>query len=288
MRFKQYLLESLQKVYHALPEKALISILRDDRIEFVPNTTIEHQGKNEKFYYFSTMRNKSGKYLMGGPDMRNEKGDIQPRMECYVELDFDALKSVMKSKPVDYWEMGPKMKEQEERFWSDHPYIENVGKYIKSIHILKNDRNEKYIAQIYRLSWGKTKIPMYVYDKPQNFILGKNPIDIENIEGDFSVSKKDIPKEIEAVVKLFQDKKLTELEARFLKNIIRYPWGNKDSANYIENWLHRSMKTDDKNSREYGREFVEAMRKGKTKKVLDFLNGPVAKKSSDKFGMGEK
>lgn len=277
MRFKQFLLESLEKVYHALPEKALISILKDDRIEFVPNTSIERKDDKEKFYYISTMRNKSGRYFIL-PDTKD------PRLNVYFEINYDTLKSVAKSKPVDYWQAGPKGKEQEERFYLDKPYLENVKKYINSIHVLikkdEDNSNEKS-AQILNQLAHKRQIPIYFYDNSQNYILGKNPI--EFLERSYEESHKDIPYEISAIIKLYNDEKLNKKEYNYLKDLIRYyNWNKTDSVTYLTNWLHRSMKTDDKNSRESGRMFTEAMRKEKTINMEKFLE-KVIEKSKKKF-----
>lgn len=57
MRFKTFLLESLQKVYHATPIDALFAILKSDKLELVPNMAkVEKDlGGKEKYYYLSTM-----------------------------------------------------------------------------------------------------------------------------------------------------------------------------------------------------------------------------------------
>ena len=77
------------------------------------------------------MRNKSGRYFLG-----MDKKAKTPRVETYIELDYDYLKSRMKSLPVDYWGAGRNAGEEEERFWSNDAELKGVEKFIKSIHVL--------------------------------------------------------------------------------------------------------------------------------------------------------
>lgn len=103
MSFKSfYLTESLEKVYHALDTRSLIEILKNNSLELSPNVSnVETEMGNDKYYFLSTMRNKSGTYFLGV-----SKDTKFPMKDVYIELDYDYLKSRMKSGPVDYWKAG--------------------------------------------------------------------------------------------------------------------------------------------------------------------------------------
>jgi hypothetical protein len=66
MTFKSfYLTESLQKVYHALDVYALNKLLKNNSFELSPNVSnVETEMGNDKYYFLSTMRNKSGSFFL--------------------------------------------------------------------------------------------------------------------------------------------------------------------------------------------------------------------------------
>lgn len=287
MRFKEFLNESLQKVFHATPIDALYSILKTDKLELVPNiaSVEKHLGGKEKYYYLSTMRNKSGKYFLG-----SDKKTKTPRVETYFILDYDYLKSRMKSLPVDYWESGRNNSEEEERFWSNDSELKGLSKFIKSIHVLvDNEKNKKKYLQLQFMANGR-QIPIFFYDKPENYVLGKKPIELDSVDEDGYVgglgNKRDI-NEIRSLIKLMNDEKLDGADAKFLKNMWHYSFGYqlKDQASVIENFLHRSMKTDNNDSRTTGKDFITLMKKYKKHTVIDFLKDVALDKIKNKFGL---
>lgn len=287
---EQVLNESFQKVYHATPLNALYSILKNDTLELVPNiANVEKSlGGKEKYYYLSTMRNKSGKYFLG-----SDKIAKLARVETYLELDYDYLKSRMKSLPVDYWGSGRKYSEEEERFWSNDSELKNISKFIKSIHVLIRKETDEFkgsdMKKLQQLKFmaNTRKIPIFFYDSPENYVVGKKSVELEGDEdGYVSLSKPGL-KDVLPIVKLMNDAKLSGEDAKILKNIFYYSGGYqlKDDANVIENFLHRSMKTDDKDIRDAGRNFIDLMKKYKKHNVYDFLKDVVLDKIKNKFGM---
>lgn len=286
MRFKEFLNESLQKVFHATPIDALYSILKSDKLELVPNIAPveKHLGGKEKYYYLSTMRNKSGKYFLGSDKKANS-----PRVETYFVLDYDYLKSRMKSLPVDYWESGRKNSEEEERFWSNESELKGLSKFIKSIHVLVDDEKSKKKYLELQFMANARKIPIFFYDKPENYVVGKKPIELETSDDGYVGgldNKRDI-NEIRSLIKLMNDEKLDGDDAKFLKNMWHYSFGYqlKDQANTIENFLHRSMKTDNNDSRTTGKDFITLMKKYKKHAVIDFLKDVALDKIKNKFGL---
>lgn len=293
MRFKEfYLTESLQKVYHATPIDALFSILKSNKLELVPNMLkVEKDlGGNGKYYYLSTMRNKSGRYFLG-----MDKKAKTPRVETYIELDYDYLKSRMKSLPVDYWGAGRNAGEEEERFWSNDAELKGVEKFIKSIHVLipkePKDSDTKKLHQL-KFMAGIKKIPIHFYDNPENYVLGKKSVELksdENIDGWISLWEEN--KGIKSILALVNDEKLSGDDSKYLRNMFYYKdyYGSlQDNVSEIENFLHRSMKTNEIESRDLGRKFVETMKRFKKKDVKSFYEDIILPKIKEKFGIGKR
>jgi hypothetical protein len=62
----------------------------------------------------------------------------------------------------------------------------------------------------------------------------------------------------------------------------------QDNVSEIENFLHRSMKTNEKESRDLGRKFVETMKRFKKKDVKSFYEDIILPKIKEKFGIGKR
>jgi hypothetical protein len=285
---ESYLGESLQIVYHATPLDGLYSILKSDRLELVPNImNVEKDlGGKDKFYYLSTMRNKSGKYFLG-----SDKNAKTPRVETYLTLDFDYLKSKMKSLPVDYWGSGRKYSEEEERFWSNDPMLTGLKKFVKSIHVLvPKDSSEKELEKFHQLKFmaDKRGIKIHFYDNPQNYVVGKNDIELKGeMDGYISLSDHGI-KNFKSILSLVNSEKLNGDDSKYLRNLYYYKdyvGALNDNVGAIENFLHRSMKTDHQESRELGRKFIDAMKKFKKRDVKSFFEDVVLPKIKEKFGI---
>jgi hypothetical protein len=279
MTFKSfYLTESLQKVYHALDVYALNKLLKNNSFELSPNVSnVETEMGNDKYYFLSTMRNKSGSFFLGV-----SKDTKYPLKHAYLELDYDYLKSKMKSKPVDYWKAGRKNSEEEERFWTNDDQLTNVAKFIKAIHVfLRKDALTEHRKMYVNLYWqAKFKsIPLYFYDNPQNFVLGKKPLDLDfENELDYDRAKSDYGNDIEIVTRLMKNGKLTGKEVKRLKDKLRYPVYAQDFISQLSHEVHAGRKMADGANREYIKDFVDLMMKYKRKSVKEFVEKDVMEK----------
>lgn len=281
MSFKSfYLTESLEKVYHALNSRSLIEILKNNSLELSPNVSdVETKLGKGKYYFLSTMRNKSGTYFLGV-----SKDTKYPMQDVYVELDYDYLKSKMKSAPVDYWEAGRKGSEEEERFWSNDDHISDVSKFIKKIHVLLRkdeldlDKPNKTLLNLYWQAKFK-KIPIFIYDKSQNYILGKNPIDVKwDGKLEYGSPKSEHVNDLEAIIKLMNDKKLSGKEAERLKGSLRYPVYMEDFITILTHSVHGGRKMTTGQNREFIKDFIELMKKYKKTSVKEFVEKDVMNK----------
>lgn len=281
MNFKSfYLTESLQTVYHALDIRSLIEILKNNSLELSPNVSnVETEMGNKKYYFLSTMRNKSGTYFLGV-----SKDTKFPLKNVYMELDHDYLKSRMKSGPVDYWKAGRKSSEEEERFWSDNDHLSDVSKFIKKIHVLL-ERDEKDVENpkkvLLDLFWQAKfkKIPIYFYDKPQNYVLGKNPIDVKwDTKLEYGSPKSEYVNDLDAIIKLMNDKKLSGKEAERLKGSLRYQVYMEDFITILTHSVHGGRKMTTGQNREFIKDFMDLMKKYKRKSVKEFVEKDVMNK----------
>jgi len=286
--FKQfYLTESLQKVYHALDIRALRSILKDDKLELSPNVLgVEKQMGAKKHYFLSTMRNKSGTYFLG-----ISKNTKYPMKDAYIELDADYLSDHMKSAPVDYWGAGRKGSEEEERFWSNDDSIGNVGKFIKSIHILldKDEERQKKQRQLYvdiHFYALFKKIPVYFYDNTQNFVAGKKPVEYD-IGKDFysDKTKSDYVSEIEFVIKLMKGDKITGKMKEQFGRQIAWPMYRDDFVTQLVHQIHGSRKQTTNTDREFVREFMDIYKKSKRNSIAEFVEKDVTAKMKERHLM---
>ncbi len=279
MNFKQfYLTESLQKVYHALNVHQMIEILKNNLFELTPNISkVEKDLGDKKYYFMSTMRNKSGTYFLGV-----SKDTKYPMKNVYFEIDYDYLKSRMKSAPVEYWGAGRKGSEEEERFWSNDDSIGNVGKWIKKIHVLiKKDVEDSWKKHLVNLYWQSKmrNIPIYFYDDSKNFITGKNPIEVDyenNLE--FDRAKSDYVNDLEAIIKLMNGSKLSGKEVERLKGVMRYPVYMEDFITIITHSIHGGRKMTTTENRNFIKDFVELMKKHKRTSVKEFIQKDVLEK----------
>lgn len=279
MTFKNYYLtESLEKVYHALNVHQMIEILKNNSFELTPNvSTVETNLGGKKYYFMSTMRNKSGTYFLGV-----SKDTKYPMKDVYFEIDYDYLKSRMKSAPVEYWGSGRKGSEEEERFWSNDDSIGDVGKWIKKIHVLmKKDVDDSWKKHLVNLYWQAKfrKIPIVFYNDSKNYIVGKNPIEVDfenNME--FDRAKSDYVNDLEAVVKLMNDNKLNGKEVKRLKDVMRYPVYTEDFITIVTHAIHGGRKMTTSENRNYIKDFIDVMKKYKKTSVKEFIQKDVLEK----------
>lgn len=277
---EQVLNESLEKVYHALNVHQLISILKNDSLELSPNVSkVETDLNDKKYYFLSTMRNKSGTYFLG-----ISKDTKFPMKDVYVELDYDYLKSKMKSGPVDYWQANRKGSEEEERFWSNEDHISNVKSFIKKIHVLvhkddlTDEKRKKHLVNLYWQAKFK-KIPLFFYDNSQNFVVGKNPMELDfEEEMEYERPKSEYINDAEVVIKLMNDQKLTGKEVKRLKDALRYPVYREDFVTILTHGIHGGRKMTVGENRDFIKDFVDLLKKYKRKSIKEFVEKDVMDK----------
>jgi hypothetical protein len=134
-------------LYHTTGVDKLVEILKDNKIHMASNlgTSADQRYKKEKFrpYYFSMSRVKYGGYAQ----------TISEDWICTLVLDGTALRTKYYGQSVDYWgedwrktadksaaernekSNRSKYDENEDRIYSDKPYIEPLNKYCTEIHI---------------------------------------------------------------------------------------------------------------------------------------------------------
>lgn len=153
MRITKVTLAGLSSVlYHVTDTYRLLDILKENKIHMTSNlgTNSDKLYRKKKFrpYFFSLSRIKYGGYSRTRSDYNQ------------VTLVFDGLKLRDKfyGQPVDYWGEGwrktadevdlkernkvptrLKYDENEERIYSDKPFIEPITQYVKEIHIIVSE-----------------------------------------------------------------------------------------------------------------------------------------------------
>lgn len=277
----EYLTESLGVVYHATSFKNMKSILKNDEIELTPNASkFEIQTGEHGVYFLSTMRNKSGNFFQTNA------------RQCYMVLDVDKLKTKMKSKSVNFFGPGRERSEEEERFWSDKEAIVNIEDVIKSIQIFVSTEKshdmflEKTIKEINFLASEK-KIPVFIYNKYDNFRLGKNPIKMDDVEYvPDSTSHKDIEKrnkEILSVIHLMNGERMTKEQKEVLELLVHRAYTN-DFIRTVTSDAQHLRKHDKPELKNISINFMNLMKRFKYKNAESFLREIVTEKAKKVLG----
>ena len=180
-------------VYHYMGIRNAASVLQQNKFRLTasPGTDAEKAlQKGDRMYYLSTTRHK-----LGGYHIDNSWSGV------IFELDGNKLAQNHAGKAVDYWGpefygqpggKGPEKKEAEDRVYSYEPYIENANKYIKSVHVLydeKGQESHKQMAIDVRSMFITAKrmgVPAYLYTDKQDWLVhdtrkAVNPASIEVI-----------------------------------------------------------------------------------------------------------
>ena len=140
-------------LYHATKTETLLEILKEDKIRMSPDLGAEYKldskmQKSNKFrpYFLSLSRVKFGGYAR----------TIKPESLAIIALDGQKLKTKYAGEPVDYWgpsyrnietrdtEQRMKYNENEDRIYSDHPYLEPLSKYVLGIHVMLKPEYAKF------------------------------------------------------------------------------------------------------------------------------------------------
>jgi len=165
-------------VYHFMGIRNAASVLKQDkfRLTAAAGTGAEKAlQKGDRMYYLSTTRHK-----LGGYHIDNSWSGV------IFELDGDKLSQNHTGKAVDYWGpefygqpggKGPEKKEAEDRVFSRKPYIANASKYIKSVHVLYDEKGQKshesMAIDVRRMfiAAKRSGIPAYLYVDKQDWLV---------------------------------------------------------------------------------------------------------------------
>jgi hypothetical protein len=263
----------------------LVNVLKNDEIMFSPalGGSADLNINRGKYNYLSTTRSKNSGFL---------RGDVK------IVLDGRKLNQKYKSIPVDYWGIGPKGSEQEDRLISDETSIPNFSKYIIAIHVWvsEDDKNAQRLMKLCR----EMNIPIFFYKDRKDWLNEKNrielsPIDVEDDEYDFFNKNFDYnfasfiaynnPYGHEKIVEYLKDDELIKkfeevLKERTYNNYnYRAPYFDDGviSASYD---IHNMRSRPNKNSKFLLDLLIKDMRKHKAKNnILERKHSKISKKN---------
>ena len=168
-QYKRILKESLSDIaYHFTYKMYLIPILKNNEIMF--STALggvsDLKINRGKYNYLSTTRSKNSGF---------KRGNVK------IVLDGRKLNQKYKSIPVDYWGVGPKGLEQEDRLISDKISIPNFSKYIIAIHVIASSVYDDEAQTIMKLC-KEMNIPLFFYENEKDWLNQKNSIVLKQID----------------------------------------------------------------------------------------------------------
>ena len=296
--------EGLGTVFHATDVKSANKILADNCFELSPavGSDAENKISKGKYYFLSTMRSVSSRYLT--TDRYKIKSVSK---DVYFMLDADKLSHNMKSTPVDYWNMD-NFTENEERYLSDKDKICPAEKYIKSIHVLVDDhkvehyrerKDKTYLTHLVHIKWnGKEKV--HYYDNVKDYISRKNSkklIDILKITEDELDDKLDWSEirrnksedntKIDYVLQFYSGEKIPTETFKYLQTNL---WDGMDSLyardflTILSSEIHGGRRS---NSKDRGKvkKFIDIMKKYKYKDISKFIKEKFYPDVKKKFKM---
>lgn len=283
------LCEGLGTVFHATELPEAVKIVNSGCFELSPviGSDVEIELSKGKYYYLSTMRTITGRY-MKTPD----KGS-SVKKNVFFELDDDALSHNLKKTPVDYWRGDPNMSESEERYLSDDDTLCNIDKYVKGIHVLIDEDGymmkeypKKYLTQLYELNVN-SPVPVYYYTDQNKYLTrrGGMTIDeylkskgIDNVYDSIDFDSMNRPHKsnhIDEIISFYNDPKISsevykELD-KYLSSSTLYV---KDFVTDLKNTIHSArrsggMKGDTSNKTV--KDLINIMKKSKSKNIDDFI-----------------
>lgn len=301
MKFKEYLDEGLSPIlYHYTTADILLKMLKQDRffLSATISTGADEDLGNQKVWFLSTARNKTGGY---GYDKFYEKS-----YHVMIEIDGRKISQNYSGRPVDYWgsdfrKMDPvKYNEMEDRVFADEDHIPNLKKYIKSVHIYipKEDKrtnntnwNDISLRNIRRsiIILKKKGIPYQFYDTKDTFFSQRKPIPFNSgllrVHGKEEYfnhpSGSSYSRDAHSILRLLLATNFDHItrsednEAFKIAYKIRY-----ESGAYIDSMIHqlfKNVQTDEK-GRKYLGEISKIMKKNRikgTKELADFLKNKV-------------
>lgn len=169
IKLKPLLLERHQEdLYHATYHFELLQILKDNAIKmaFVGGTQADQEVNRGYPFFLSTSRSKYGNYARGSYDSTYVSYNV------IIHLDGRALTAAgYKTFWVDYWGLGPKKSEEEERIASNKDEISPLDRFVKGIHIyIKKDfSNSHSLERLHEIEKmvSKFQFPIYFYPPDQ-------------------------------------------------------------------------------------------------------------------------
>jgi hypothetical protein len=276
-QYKRILKESLSDIaYHFTNKMYLVNILKNDEIMFSPalGGSADLNINRGKYNYLSTTRSKNSGYVRG---------------DAKIVLDGKKLNQKYKSIAVDYWGIGPRGSEQEDRLISDETSITNFSKYIIAIHVWASENDDKDAQRLMKLC-KEMNIPIFFYKDKKDWLNEKNRIELKQIDvkddDDFFNKNFDYnfasfiaynnPYGHEKIVEYLKDDELIKkfediLKERTYNNYnYRAPYFDDGviSASYD---IHNMRSRPNKNSKFLLTLLIKDMRKHKAKNIKEYL-----------------
>ena len=179
-------------VYHFTSVHNILKIIEQDKLiasGAMANSADGGSQNRDKHFYISFQRSRSAKIGYAG----NTGGS-----GACIEFDGQALNSKYKGTAIDYWQRGkdPKVNnmgksgvmssnELEDRLVLDTPYVPNIRRYIKRVHVTvqKDGMGQEYYKKLNKYC-NQLNIPVYFYSTSEDFRLGfkHNALPLEQIE----------------------------------------------------------------------------------------------------------
>jgi hypothetical protein len=280
---KKFLTESYTGDVFYWVESASKNFLDENRITLNPyvydSEVLKSNNPKKKLYFLSTSRIKFGGYSLS--EFYNKKIGI------ILVLDGNKLSEQMSNRSVDYWGKAfrnsgdtkeqkkyneMKYNENEERFFSDKPFLAPLNKYVKAIYVYcpayekdykeRTDEESDLFFKVIKMAQraNSLRVPFFVTGKESEFKVLKG----EAIKaGDYSMT---IPDLIHAIKTKTPP---TNKNLRFLKDYSYYKNERilKDEAKYMHNDLLNMMNLE----KDVMHEFLELMRKSGNRDISSFL-----------------
>ena len=277
---KRELTEAVSKeVYHFTHNP--LDVLKINKFNLhsaISSTDTDKFNPKKKYYDFSVSRIKFSGYARS----KTYGGTLN----SILVLDGEKLNHNYHGKAVDYWgreyrtsEVGDKERrmkydENEERIFTDKPFIAPASKYIKEIHIYfsedKMDEKEFYdttrkVREIAKLAKVKG-IPTYIHDELSSFKLLKK---------DKRVEERKVFEKEERFLDMAESKKLHRnfnYEKEIVDSVDSMDEALKnDSVKMLINSLNTNLKNMSRNYKELEDRFISLMKKYKTRDMKEFV-----------------
>ena len=278
-----------------------MNFLKENKIVLSPfftdgNALDKSVNQKSKMYFLSTSRIKFGGYSLSNFN-ENHIGVI-------LELDGSALSQHMSHKPVNYW--GPAFRkyegvnpketkyrrmvndENEERFFSDKPYLQPLKKYVKAIYVYcpgfykkSEERNEKeykdkrFVEDMADRA-GSLGLKFLITDKPNEFrVLKGESLKEVNTYGKKYASLVYALKAGEKNPKNPELKSFKEL-ATDKKYYGEHSLSYKDRLGDEERALHNYFRNNRFKEQELVNELISLMKKSKKRDFRSFLDWAIS------------